>query len=297
MPNLPMYRSEMRATLYVTLVYLTVALLPMIHRLRSWTDWLEATSKRPKTIRQYRYWLLRFTADTLIDPWEATEADLVAYIGQMPKTGTGRHAFLQAMSAYWRWAESLAGRNPTTRLTIRRPKTPPAPHIAPDVLRAIIREAFRHEPRRGWTIVLMFATGVRVGSLVAIRPEDVNLADGLLWIREAKAGRSYELPLEKLALSAASWLTQDARDADRETLVGVGDEQVRNWLREARIKAGVPDRVWPHLLRHSFATELARVTDPETWRVAMNHADLSNFQRYVHTEAERVRDALSQVRL
>ena len=75
------------------------------------------------------------------------------------------------------------------------------------------------------------------------------------------------------------------------------EEQVRNWLREARIQAGVPDRVWPHLLRHSFATELARITDPETWRQAMGHADLSNFARYTHTDAERIRDALERVRL
>lgn len=269
----------------------------MLERLRSWSDFLEATNHRAKTIRQYRYWLIRFAADTLVDPWEATEDDLVSYLGAMPKTGTGRHAFLQAMRSYWRWAGPRAGRDPTARLHIKKPTESKAPHINPDVFRDILREAFKREPRRGWTLLLTFATGIRVGSLVAIRPEDVNLTDAILWVRESKGGRTYEVPLNRLAASAAAWLVEDARVNDRETLVGVREEQVRNWLREARIQAGVSDRVWPHLLRHSFATELARITDPETWRQAMGHADLSNFARYTHTDAERIRDALERVKL
>ena len=265
--------------------------------MQAWSGWLEATGKRPKTIKQYRYWLLRFSADTMVDPWDVTEDELVAYLQCLPKTGNTRRSFLGAIGSYWKWAAPQAKRDPTARLHIARPKAPPAPHIAPDVLRDIIREAFRKDPKRGWTLLFMFATGVRIGSLVAIKPEDVDLGDSRVYLRESKGGHTYELPLNKLAHSAASWLVQNAWENDLYTLTGVGDEAIRIWLRQARISAGVPDRVWPHLLRHSFATELARVTDPETWRVAMNHADLSNYDRYVHTEAVRVRDAVSRVRL
>lgn len=285
-------------TVHRTLWLFTFVLLGevgVLERLRSWSDFLEATDHRPKTIRQYRYWLLRFAADTVLDPWDVTEDELVSYLATMPKTGTSRHAFLQAMNSYWRWAAPRAGRDPTAKLHIRRPPDRKAPHIAPEVFRDILREAFRREQRRGWTLLLLFSTGIRVGSLVELRPEDVS--DGLLQIREAKGGRPYEVPLVKLSEAAASWLVADAISNDRETLVGVGAEQVRNWLREARIAAGVPDRVWPHLLRHSWATELARVTDPETWRLAMGHSDLSNFARYVHTDAERVREAVARIHL
>ncbi len=270
----------------------------VLERLGAYTSWLEVTDHRPKTIRQYRYWLLRFAADTLIDPWDAAEDDLVAYLAALPATGSARHAVLQAMKSYWRWAGPRAERSdPTARLAVRRPRSAKAPQIETTDLRAIVRAAFHREPRRGWTILLAFSTGIRVGSLVAIRPEDVDLGRGLLWIRQAKAGRTYEVPLEHLGRCAASWLVADARACDRDTLVGVGEEQVRNWMRQARLSAGVGDRVWPHLLRHSFATQLARVTDPETWRVAMNHVDLSNYPRYVHTEPDRIRAAVGQVRL
>jgi len=60
-----------------------------------------------------------------------------------------------------------------------------------------------------------------------MRPGDVNLVDEVLWIREAKGGRTYEVPLERLSLAAASWLVADAKTNGRETLVGVGEEQVR----------------------------------------------------------------------
>ena len=268
-----------------------------MERLKAWSQWLEATGKRPKTIKQYRYWLLRFAADTLTDPWDVTEDELVTYIAEMPKTGNTRRSFLAAMHSYWTWAAPKAGRDPTARLHIKREKDPKAPHISPAVFRDILREAFKREQRRGWALLLMWATGMRIGSLVAVKPEDVNLYENRLQVREAKGGHSYELPLEKLAASAATWLVNDTLGQGRETLVGVGEEQVRNWLREARIAAGVPDRVWPHLLRHSFATELAKVADPDVWRVAMNHADLSQFARYTHTDAERIREALGRITL
>jgi integrase len=44
-------------------------------------------------------------------------------------------------------------------------------------------------------------------------------------------------------------------DSARTVLVGVGDQVVRNWATWAGAHVGL--KVWPHLLRHTFATRLA----------------------------------------
>jgi site-specific recombinase XerD len=74
-------------------------------------------------------------------------------------------------------------------------------------------------------------------------------------------------------------------------LIGVGAERFRQWVHAAEQEAGL-DRVWPHLLRHAASTRVARSSDPETWRRFMNHADLSQWARYVAGTDERVRAAI-----
>jgi len=75
------------------------------------------------------------------------------------------------------------------------------------------------------------------------------------------------------------------------TLLGVGAERFRQWVHAAEQEAGL-GRVWPHLLRHAASTRVARRADPETWRRFMNHADLSQWARYVAGTDERVRRAV-----
>jgi site-specific recombinase XerD len=75
------------------------------------------------------------------------------------------------------------------------------------------------------------------------------------------------------------------------TLIGVGAERFRQWVHAAEQEAGL-GRVWPHLLRHAASTRVARSSDPETWRRFMNHADLSQWARYVAGTDERVRAAV-----
>lgn len=261
----------------------------VLERMRAWVAWLEATDHRAKTIRDYRYWLLRFAADTLIDPWDASEDDIVGYLAALPQQGMSRRCLLRAFKSAWSWGEPRFGRNPTARLHLRRPPMPPGPHLGTTELRALIRAAFRRERRRGWAILLMASTGMRIGSLIEFRAQDVD--GSFAWLQEAKGGRSYEVALNRAARIAVRHLAAEAYP----TLIGVGAEGFRRWLRQAALDAGLERRVHPHLLRHTFATALGRVTDPRTWQAAMGHADLSQYPRYVHTDRERVLRAVESL--
>jgi len=84
-------------------------------------------------------------------------------------------------------------------------------------------------------------------------------------------------------------VTTSRRRSDR--LIGVGAERFRQWVHAAEQEAGL-GRIWPHLLRHAASTRVARSSDPETWRRFMNHADLSQWARYVAGTDERVRAAV-----
>jgi site-specific recombinase XerD len=244
----------------------------------------------PRTARSYRRSLVNFLADTGTDPFDATTDEIVSYLASLAAQGSGRTEMLKALKHAHGWALGrVTEHDPTAPLKLRRPKLRPVAKLPLEQERELLRALFRREPRRGWTAMLILATGGRIGSIVRVTVADVDLERAELHFTHTKNDRPYTVPLGRRGLVAARQLCSMRNPSER--LVGVCEERVRQWLRQAQSEAGLP-RVWPHLLRHSFATDVSRRTDPETWRRLMNHADLSQWPRYVGGDNGRMREAV-----
>jgi len=150
-------------------------------------------------------------------------------------------------------------------------------------------------------IEVLYATGVRVSELIALRAGDLNLDEGYLtcigkgdkqrmvplgheaadWVRRyLREGR----PL-LVRRKSSPWLFVNARDGGALSRVGF-------WkiLKEYGIKAGVSRDLSPHVLRHSFATHLLeRGADLRMIQMMLGHADLSTTQIYTHVLEARLR--------
>ena len=253
---------------------------------RRWQDYLVATGASESTRRQYRYHLIHFLADTLTDLGSITEDDVVSYLAQLPAKGHMRGQMLRALKSYYAWAEGRElALNPTRRLRIRPPKYGPAPSLSEEELRRLLEAARRRDPRRAWAIQFAYATGARLGSLCAVKPEDVR--DGHVVFRVAKGERPYAVPLGALGREAADALLAYGSP----TLIGVGPGAFWHWVHQASVESGV--RAWPHLLRHTFATRLLQSgVDVRTVQELLNHSDLSQIPRYTAVTDERKRAAV-----
>jgi integrase len=260
--------------------------------IRRWSMYLNVTGLSVSTITKYRHLLVNFLADTLLldGPISGIDEDMiVSYIADIPAKGSKRSDCLRAFRSFFGWAESKSlCESPVRRLKPKNPKYGEIPGLKEDELTRIILALAWREPRRAWAVLLLYGTGARIASLCAVRPEDVR--GGEIHFEVTKGSRPYSVPLGPTALAAASHLAQDART---ETLVGVGPERVRQWLREAQRETGV--KSWPHLYRHAFGTKIAQTTDEATWIRLMNHADASQFHRYAHTDDKRKREAVAKL--
>jgi integrase/recombinase XerD len=150
-------------------------------------------------------------------------------------------------------------------------------------------------------IELLYATGLRVSELIALRPADVNLEASYLTCT-GKGGKQRIVPMGD---EAAVWVRRYLREA-RPALLGKrpstrlfvnarrggpGLTRVGFWkiLKAYGRGAGV-NTLSPHTLRHSFATHLLeRGADLRAIQMMLGHADLSTTQIYTHVLQQRMR--------
>jgi integrase/recombinase XerD len=150
-------------------------------------------------------------------------------------------------------------------------------------------------------IEVLYATGLRVSELVALKVTDVNLEGGFLTTR----GKGSKERLVPVGDEAVAWLKRYLRDG-RPALIGKrssprlfvnargGTSLTRMglWkvLKGYGVAAGVGNRLSPHVLRHSFATHLLeRGADLRAIQVMLGHSDLSTTQIYTHVLEARLR--------
>jgi integrase/recombinase XerD len=150
-------------------------------------------------------------------------------------------------------------------------------------------------------IELLYATGLRVSELVALRVVDVNLEAACLTCT-GKGGKQRIVPVGD---EAAAWVRRYLATA-RPALVTSGPTQrlfvnarggrmltrVGFWkiLKGYARQAGLNASLSPHVLRHSFATHLLdRGADLRAIQLMLGHADLSTTQIYTHVLEARLR--------
>ncbi|MBS1027320.1 tyrosine recombinase [Gluconobacter albidus] len=148
---------------------------------------------------------------------------------------------------------------------------------------------------------LLYTTGLRISELLALPATCVHVRGPMLLVR-GKGGRERLVPLSRSAREAADQLVHFDRDLGspwlfpgrnpQKPLTRQGFDKI---LLACSLKAGVdPDRVSPHVLRHSFASHLlAHGADLRALQMLLGHADIATTQIYTQVMSERLRQAVS----
>ncbi len=127
------------------------------------------------------------------------------------------------------------------------------------------------------TIDALYYTGARISELLRLRPDDIHA--GNIYLRETK-GRSGERVIPLHPSFPLDLLPHP-----------YGRDWAELWLRRTGQKVGI--RLYPHILRHSFATHLLQGgADIRTVQELLGHGSIEMTMRYLSVNDERKTSAI-----
>jgi integrase/recombinase XerD len=147
---------------------------------------------------------------------------------------------------------------------------------------------------------LMYASGLRVSELVALKLVELSLNDGVLRV----TGKGSKTRLVPFGEQARHWLERYMKDArgvilngqidDALFVTGRGGPMTRQmfWvvIKKHAARAGITAPLSPHTLRHAFATHLLNHgADLRVVQLLLGHSDISTTQIYTHVARERLK--------
>jgi integrase/recombinase XerD len=274
---------------------------------------LSATRLAPKTVDAYRRDLADLAAFLGSSPAAATADRLAEYVAGMRARGLASTTIarrIAALRSFYKHQMLIGTRsdNPAADLELpRRARTLPRT-LSPGEAERLIDAAGGTTPRalRDRALVeLLYGAGLRVSEAVGLDRSAVDL-EGRLVRCLGKGSKERVVPIGREAVeSLRRYLSRgrpylDRRHRPELFLNAQGGALTRAGafliLRRLAGAAGLePERVHPHLLRHSFATHLLEGgADLRSVQEMLGHADLSTTERYTHVSDRRRREMFFQ---
>lgn len=235
-----------------------------------------------------------------------------------------------AAKAFYKWCaqNDLLLRSPLMDVQVRNAPTPskylPSEEEIKDLLQAVgeywdpkknpdVRfiphaRRFIHRERNYAILLLLLDTAARIGELVNLKVDDLNIKDRQIVIRESKGREPRTLPISPSFLEALESWTKIRRRMASNMKEGEDDgwlflSEFGGRMDESRISKAfkaivrwrkLPEEMTLHTLRHFALTQYAKHNLPFAQKIA-GHKDPKTTMIYVHLSADYVREQHKEV--
>ncbi len=143
-------------------------------------------------------------------------------------------------------------------------------------------------------IKLLYGCGLRVSEIVNLENNDLNFDEGLIHIKLAKGkkDRFVKIP-DSIKKEIKSYCNiNNSKILFPSNRRGkLTTKTIQKIVQNSAKKAGIKKRVYPHLLRHSFATHLLEQgTDLRIIQKLLGHSDIKTTQIYTHISQANIKN-------
>ncbi|MCA9360940.1 tyrosine-type recombinase/integrase [Candidatus Kaiserbacteria bacterium] len=288
---------------------------------RQFLEYLEIERGRAvKTVENYDRYLTKFFEYAKTDDPKKITEDMVRefrlYLNRQPGTKVGsridpmkrrtQNYYLIALRAFLKYIRKR-GVTSLSPEVIELAKVPERSLdlITPQELDRLMKAPDTKTPqglRDRAILELLFSTGLRISELCALSIDDVDLSRDEFSVR-GKGDKVRVVFLSDSAKEAISLYLKARKDMDEALFIQYGKRAdkakdrrlstraVQRTLKSAAIKAGITRKVSPHVIRHSFATDLlSNGADLRSVQALLGHANIGTTQIYTHVTDKHLRD-------
>ena len=150
---------------------------------------------------------------------------------------------------------------------------------------------------------LLFSTGLRVSELCSLTRDSIDLKKDEFTVR-GKGGKIRVVIVSDEARKAIEEYLGKREDTDDALFVRLDIDQrktsaslaltprsIERLIKRYAIKAGISKKVTPHIIRHTFATDLLQNgADIRSVQMMLGHANISTTQIYTHITDKQLRE-------
>ncbi len=234
----------------------------------------------------------------------ADAAAVQKYLSALPDKASSVARKASSIRGFYKFLmlEKIISTNPAANLELPKRTRPLPKFLSIEEIELLISSAgdTRNSTRLRAMIELLYASGLRVSELCEL-PMTAILGDKLLI--HGKGAKERIVPMHAGAQTALQhWLAM--RDDDKSKYVfpsgGKSGHITRDGffkiLKKCAVLAGIePDRVSPHVLRHSFASHLlSGGANLRAIQTMLGHEDISTTQIYTHVLPEHLGETVQQ---
>lgn len=232
----------------------------------------------------------------------ATYPDIQDYLSHLDEKPSSVARKASSLRSFYKFLmlEKIIKSNPTTNLELPKRGRALPKYLSPKEIELLISSAgdVKNSVRLRCMIELLYASGLRVSELCEL-PISANLGDKLLI--HGKGAKERLVPMHEGAQNALhQWLM--LRDEINSKYIfpskaksgHITRDGFFKILKKCAVLAGIePDRVSPHVLRHSFASHLlAGGANLRIIQTMLGHEDISTTQIYTHVLPEKLKDTV-----
>lgn len=244
-----------------------------------------------------------------VAPLESSTDEVRSFLSTQRQRGLSERSVARSLSAlrgFFRFCVA-AGRIAEDPTELMRAKESPRrlpKALSPTEVEVILAEPDVETPsglRDRAMLEVAYGSGLRVSELVGLHCNDLDLAEGFIRCR-GKGGKERLVPL---GTEAVRWVEQYLTVARSRFcrragephlfLTQQGGPMTRQWFGRSLKRYGgaagiAPERVSPHVLRHSFATHLLEGdADLRAVQAMLGHTRIATTEIYTHVDRRRLR--------